>query len=76
MFDDGLREFVRNSLKKSDRIAINGEMSYNNITLNDGKVVTRGWIWARRIQKLVDIEKWDEMEPRSTDKQETGEQTI
>lgn len=75
VFDDGLREFVRNNLKESDRILINGEISYNNKTLDNGKQISRGWIMASRIHKLAQNKKIDEIEPQNTEKQATGEQT-
>ncbi|XP_055305387.1 uncharacterized protein LOC129570041 [Sitodiplosis mosellana] len=66
IFDEHLREFVRNHLKITDRLLINGEIFYHKVDLEDGGVAKQGNILARRIQKLQRFSKGGEDEPQNT----------
>lgn len=52
IFDDNLREFVRNNLEKSDRIYVKGSLSSTHIDVNGNKSQS-GYIVARSIQRII-----------------------
>ena len=66
IFDENLREFVRNHLKITDRLLINGEIFYHKVDREDDGIARQGNILARRIQKLKRFTKEGEGEPQNT----------
>lgn len=62
VLDENLRDFVRNNLKITDRLMVNGEIIYNKFELEDGNYISIANILARRIQKLHHFKQ----EPDST----------
>lgn len=65
VLDGSLRDYVRNNLKVSDRIVLNGEIIYHKIDLEDGNVATQSVILAKRIQKVIKFTKNDQVEPQT-----------
>lgn len=52
VFDQNLREFVRNNLEKNDRIYVRGSLSSTHIDTN-GNRSQSGYIVAQSIQKII-----------------------
>lgn len=69
MLDETLREFVRNNLKITDRLLINGEIIYHKFELEDGNMVSFGNILPRRIQKLNQFKQENEQTTQATAEQ-------
>lgn len=65
IFDEDLRKFVRNNLKITDRLLINGEIFYHKIELKDGRAATQGNILPRRIEKFDRFMKDDQKDPEN-----------
>ncbi|XP_031627950.1 uncharacterized protein LOC116343832 [Contarinia nasturtii] len=74
IFDDKLREFVRNNLKITDRLLINGEIFYNKVNLENGDLSLQGNILPNRIQKLQYFSRSDEIKPQNTEETEATAQ--
>lgn len=57
VYDDQLREYVRDHLKRLDRVRIEGEMKQKWAIDEFGKRKSSGYIKANRINKMVSLHK-------------------
>lgn len=62
VFDEQLREFVRNHLKIKNRLVINGEILYRKFNMEDGTIGIQANVLAKRIH-IRQLWKEGEVEP-------------
>lgn len=53
IYDQGLRQYIQNKLKKSDRILLNGKIGHMTSTGSDGKKVYSGFIVADNLYRIA-----------------------
>lgn len=62
VYDPALREYIKNNLKKSDRIYLSGKIGHLTTTLPNGKRLYSGFIKPDNIHKIQRRTRGDEAE--------------
>lgn len=57
MYDNDLRQYVRNHLRKLDFVRVEGALKNKPKLSNEGKYEQEGYIVANKINKIVSVHK-------------------